>query len=132
MEAGKLLFIDEIQESPAMMELVRFLAEERPYWHMIATGSLLEAKMSGTWNVPVGRVEYRYLFPLTFFEFLGALGKDQLLADLRSLNSGEKYAYHALAKQLFEQYVLLGGMPGVIADFRVRQDYGRGKEIFPV
>ena len=129
METGKLLFIDEIQELREMMELLRFFAEERPGWHVIVTGSLLEAKMGGKWSVPVGRVDYRSLFPLTFFEFLGAMGKDKLLLDLQSLKMGEKYPYHDLAKQVFGQYVLLGGMPEVIANFAEKQDYGRAREV---
>ena len=129
METGKLLFIDEIQELREMMELLRFFAEERPSWHVIVTGSLLEAKMGGKWSVPVGRVDYRSLFPLTFFEFLGAMGKDKLLLDLQSLKMGEKYPYHDLAKQVFGQYVLLGGMPEVIANFAEKQDYGRAREV---
>ena len=129
METGKLLFIDEIQELREMMELLRFFAEERPSWHVIVTGSLLEAKMGGKWSVPVGRVDYRSLFPLTFFEFLGAMGKDKLLSDLQDLKMGEKYPYHDLAKQVFGQYVLLGGMPEVIANFAEKQDYGRAREV---
>jgi len=129
METGKLLFIDEIQELREMMELLRFFAEERPGWHVIVTGSLLEAKMGGKWSVPVGRVDYRSLFPLTFFEFLGAMGKDKLLLDLQSLKMGEKYPYHDLAKQVFGQYVLLGGMPEVVANFVEKQDYGRAREV---
>jgi len=129
METGKLLFIDEIQELREMMELLRFFAEERPGWHVIVTGSLLEAKMGGKWSVPVGRVDYRSLFPLTFFEFLGAMGKDKLLSDLQDLKMGEKYPYHDLAKQVFGQYVLLGGMPEVIANFAEKQDYGRAREV---
>ena len=128
MEAGKLLFIDEIQELKEMMELLRFLAEERPSWHVIVTGSLLEAKMGGKWSVPVGRVDYRSLFPLTFFEFLEAMGKRKLLSDLQDLQMGEKYPYHHLAMQVFEQYVLLGGMPEVVANFTEKQDYGRARE----
>ena len=62
-----LLFIDEIQQSQNLMELLRFFAEERPGLHVIATGSLLEARTKGVNSVPVGRVEYMYLYPLTFF-----------------------------------------------------------------
>lgn len=70
-----LIFIDEIQESKNIMELLRFFTEERPDLHLIAAGSLLEAKMTGKWNVPVGRVEYMYLFPMTFFEYLRSVQK---------------------------------------------------------
>ena len=61
-----LIFIDEIQESQRMLELLRFVAEERPAWHVLVAGSLLEVKLQNDWRIPVGRVEYRYLYPLTF------------------------------------------------------------------
>ena len=65
-----LLFIDEIQESKNTMELLRFFSEEKPRLHIIAAGSLLEAKIDKNWLVPVGRVDYKYLYPMTFFEYL--------------------------------------------------------------
>lgn len=129
MEEGKLLFIDEIQELQEMMGLLRFFSEERKNWHVIVTGSLLEAKMGGKWNVPVGRVDYLSLFPLSFFEFLVAMNKGELLADLQKMKMGDKYKYHLVAKEAFEQYTLLGGMPEVVADFAVYKDYGRVKNI---
>ena len=54
-----LLFIDEIQESKNVMELLRFFAEEMPELHVMAAGSLFEAKIGRDWSMPVGRVEYR-------------------------------------------------------------------------
>lgn len=128
--AGKtLLFIDEIQESQRMLELLRFMAEERPSWHVLVAGSLLEVKLGKDWKIPVGRVEYRYLYPLTFFEYLEALNKQSLLIELNKINFGQRISYSKMVEDEFRQYILLGGMPEVIYDFNEHKDYGRVREI---
>lgn len=68
-----LIFIDEIQNSPALIKLLRFFYEERPELHVISAGSLLEAKIEKEgFLFPVGRIEFAYMYPLDFFEFLEA------------------------------------------------------------
>jgi len=67
------------------MELLRFFAEEKPELHVMAAGSLLEAKIGQDWTIPVGRVEYRYLYPMTFFEYLKARKKTALLDSLETI-----------------------------------------------
>jgi uncharacterized protein len=71
-----LLFIDEIQESKNIMKLMRFFSEEKPELHVMAAGSLLEAKIDKSWTIPVGRIDYKYIYPLTFFEYLEAKKKN--------------------------------------------------------
>ena len=65
-----LLFIDEIQESLEAIQMLRYFYEEFPDLHVIAAGSLLEFTMKKVKNFPVGRVEYLYLHPLNFEEYL--------------------------------------------------------------
>lgn len=129
MEKGKLLFIDEVQELKEVMGLLRFFMEEKPEWHVIVTGSLLEVKMGGKWNIPVGRVDYRYLFPLTFFEFLEAINKQELLTDLQKITVKSGYKYHDIARRAYDEYLILGGMPEVVADFADTKNYDRAREI---
>lgn len=129
-ESGKtLLFFDEIQESQNVMELLRFFAEEKPDLHIIAAGSLLEDKMGSGWTIPVGRVEYMYLYPLTFFEYLQAKGKLKLLEKLQNLKLGDGLPVSELSKELFKEYVRIGGMPEVVANFVKNGSYGEVKEI---
>lgn len=104
-----LLFIDEIQESKNVLELLRFFYEERPDLHLIVAGSLLEAKMAGKWSVPVGRVEYLYLYPLTFFEYLNALGEG-------ALKENADIAEDQLKKHL-NNFLVIGGMPEAVSTF---------------
>lgn len=126
---SSLLFIDEIQESKNVMELIRFFAEEKPELHVMAAGSLLEAKIGQDWSIPVGRVEYRYLYPLTFMEYLKARDKTALVDALETIRMGEPFPYGDLAGELFKEYVALGGMPEVVKSFIETGDYGQVREI---
>lgn len=114
-----LLFIDEIQASKTVLELLRFFSEELPKLHVVAAGSLLEAKlMTGSWAIPVGRVDYMYLFPLTFSEFLVATNRKQLATALEKWGFGtENGAVADLATVAFREYLLVGGMPEVVMTY---------------
>lgn len=124
-----LLFIDEIQESPSVLELLRFFAERRPGLHVIAAGSLLEAKTGGKWRVPVGRVEYMYVYPLTFFEYLTAIGESQWRQYLEKLNIGETITGGETLKKIFLDYMLVGGLPEAVASIAAGGGIGTVKEI---
>jgi len=124
-----LIFIDEIQESQRMLELLRFIAEERPFWHVLVAGSLLEVKLQNDWNIPVGRVEYKHLYPLTFFEYLEGMGNTSLVKELMGLGMNQEIVYKQLVEDEFKQYILLGGMPELVADFSKNHDFGRAREI---
>ena len=124
-----LLFIDEVQESSSVLGLLRFFAEMRPGLHVIVAGSLLEAKMRGKWRVPVGRVEYIYMYPLTFFEYLTATGQSQWRTYAEKLKMGEKIIGSEKLKKLFLEYMLVGGLPEVVDSIVKRQGVGAVKEI---
>lgn len=70
-----LIFIDEIQNSPKTIALLRYFYEQRPDLYVIAAGSMLENLVDVNVSFPVGRVQYLALRPCSFYEFLGALGK---------------------------------------------------------
>ncbi|MFA5776111.1 MAG: AAA family ATPase [Patescibacteria group bacterium] len=129
-----LIFIDEIQNSPNLISLLRFFYEEMPALHIICAGSLLEAKIEKEgFSMPVGRVEYGYMYPLTFFEFLGVIGKDNLRDHIINLNLTEPKplpaGIHNLAISLFRQYTLLGGMPEVLKIYSATQDLEECKKV---
>lgn len=81
-EGTTLVFIDEIQNSPKTIALLRYFYEQRPDLYVIAAGSLLENLVDVKVSFPVGRVQYLALRPCSFSEFLGAIGKNNLLAVL--------------------------------------------------
>ena len=107
-----LLFIDEIQESPRAIQLLRYFYEEIPALHVICAGSLLEFAMRHVESFPVGRVEYLYLHPLNFREYLSAIGKPQLLDALQEVPL--KPASHPALMDAFHRYAIVGGMPEIV------------------
>jgi len=119
-EGETLLFIDEIQNSTVAMTQLRYFFEEIPQLHVIAAGSLLEVKMIREgFSIPVGRVEYLYLHPVTFDEFLYALGDEQTFDFLRKIHitSPIPKATHGLLLKKFFEYVIVGGMPEAVAKY---------------
>lgn len=107
-----LLFIDEIQESPKAIQLLRYFYEEIPNLHVISAGSLLEFVLQKVKSFPVGRVEFLYLHPLNFQEYLQANQKDDLLKHL--LQTPVKAVAHKLLLEAFHRYAIIGGMPEVV------------------
>ncbi|OQX98668.1 MAG: AAA family ATPase [Bacteroidetes bacterium 4572_117] len=110
-----LLFIDEIQESPKAIELLRYFYEEFPELHVIAAGSLLEFAMQHIKSFPVGRVSYLYLHPLNFIEYLAAIKHETAIEQLNKIPL-ESFAHDVLL-DLFNRYAIIGGMPEVINVF---------------
>lgn len=111
-----LLFIDEIQNSPKTISRLRYFYEQLPQLHVIAAGSLLENIIDVKVSFPVGRVQYMALRPCSFFEFLGAVGKGNLkniLLTTPELSS----PFHNELMGLFQQYMLVGGMPEIVDAF---------------
>lgn len=107
-----LLFIDEIQESPKAIQLLRFFYEEIPALHVISAGSLLEFTMRKVKSFPVGRVEFLYLHPLNFIEYLEATDKMEMLAQLRSIPV--KLVAHKALMDAFHRFAIIGGMPEIV------------------
>ncbi len=115
-----LLFIDEIQSSPKAAAMLRYFYEERNDIHVIAAGSLLETLIDSHISFPVGRVEYRFMYPLTFAEYLLAANETEALNALRQ-NPCPDFAHDRLIA-LFHQYTLVGGMPEAVAAFFETRD----------
>lgn len=107
-----LLFIDEIQELPKAIQLLRYFYEDRPELHVIAAGSLLEFAIKDVKSFPVGRIEYLYLYPLNFAEYLKAVDQKSAFEQLSSIPI-KPFAHMALM-DLFHRYAIIGGMPEVV------------------
>jgi predicted AAA+ superfamily ATPase len=111
-----LLFIDEIQESAKAIQLLRYFHEEIPELPIIAAGSLLEFVMQQVKSFPVGRVEFLYLHPLNFPEFLSAIGQQQVLEQLNEIPI--KDFAHKIILDLFNTFTIIGGMPEIVKTYR--------------
>lgn len=114
-----LLFIDEIQESPKAIALLRYFYEDVPELHVIAAGSLLEHVMHKVKSFPVGRVNYVYLHPLSFPEYLEAKQHDRAIEEIEKIPV-ENYA-DPLLKDLFHEYAIIGGMPEIVKTYLTTQ-----------
>src|SRR3990167_7825052 len=112
-----LLFLDEIQECQAAIQSLRYFKEHLPDLHVIGAGSLLEFALNdAVFRMPVGRVEFLYMYPLNFKEYLNATGQEKLAQHISSatLKTGvDEVAHQELLKQL-KLFFVLGGMPAVI------------------
>ena len=110
-----LLFLDEIQESPKAIQLLRYFYEELPELHVIAAGSLLEFVMHSVRSFPVGRIEYLYMYPLNFQEYLLAIDHKTAMVQLNHIPV-QPFA-HKILLDLFNRYAIIGGMPEVIKTY---------------
>lgn len=110
-----LLFIDEIQESPEAISFLRYFYEEIPELYVIAAGSLLEFAMKKVKNFPVGRVEFLYLHPLNFLEFINAFGHQKAKEQINSIPI-DNFSHKTMV-ELFNQYAIIGGMPEIINNY---------------
>lgn len=120
-QPGKtLLFLDEIQECPQAIMALRYFKEQMPDLHVIGAGSLLEFVLNdANFRMPVGRVQFMYLRPLSFGEYLDASGNAQLRAYLKSLQITDivEEVVHEHLLSLVREYFTLGGMPAVLSEY---------------
>ncbi len=112
-----LLFLDEIQDAPEVLSKLRWFYEEVPELPVIAAGSLLEFILSDhSFSMPVGRISYLYIEPLSFEEFLLALDEHQLLNYIKTIELAFRIpdAIHQKLRGLFNLYCFVGGMPACV------------------
>lgn len=126
-----LLFLDEIQFCKEAIMSLRFFKEDLPELHVIAAGSLLEFALTELPTFGTGRIHSMFMYPMSFDEFLMANGEDALLKLRNTCDSN-----HPLPESLYEKivgllrtYMLVGGMPEVVAKWVETHDYLRCQEI---
>jgi predicted AAA+ superfamily ATPase len=115
-----LLFIDEIQQVPGAINMLRYFYEKYPEIRVIAAGSLLETILRSGSQMPVGRVDYLIMRPADFSEFVGAMGQTQALEQLQ-ITPMNDFAHETLLR-LFHTYALIGGMPEIVAKYADTKD----------
>lgn len=118
--AKTLLFLDEIQQCPRAIMALRYFYEKLPELHVIGAGSLLEFALSAEeMRMPVGRVQYLFMYPLTFAEFLDATGQQPALDAIKQLamNHPCPNAIHDHLLSLLRVYLTIGGMPAVVREY---------------
>lgn len=119
--SSSLLFLDEIQDAPEILAKLRWFYEELPELPVIAAGSLLEFILQDhSFSMPVGRISYLHLEPLSFEEFLQAQGAEQMVNYIRETTPPFEFntipiAIHNNLSENFRNYLQVGGMPAVVS-----------------
>lgn len=114
---NSLIFFDEAQEAPKLIAFLRYCYERAPEYRVVVAGSLLEFVLDDyEYSFPVGRIEFMYVGPMTFEEYLPAVGQKPLLKQLENftLNSGLAQPIQQLLEQQLRNYFISGGMPAVV------------------
>ncbi|OGB83542.1 hypothetical protein A3F66_05945 [candidate division TM6 bacterium RIFCSPHIGHO2_12_FULL_32_22] len=110
-----LLFFDEIQAEPQAVTALRYFYEMIPDLHVIAAGSLLDFAIEQV-GIPVGRVEFLYMYPLSFLEFLYASGANLIIKEILKHDIKEPISeiIHSELLRYISEYLAIGGMPEVV------------------
>ena len=123
-EPGKTLIIfDEIHTNPAALTSLKYFCEEAPDHAIIAAGSLLGVSLQQGTGFPVGKVDTLDLYPMSFTEFLEALGETQLVEMLNNRDWGLITAFKSKYIDWLRNYYFVGGMPEAVAVFSKQRSY---------
>lgn len=116
--AGKtLIILDEVQESPRGLSVLKYFCENAPQYHVAVAGSLLGITMHIGQSFPVGKVDILHMYPMTFSEFLLAQGKDKLVDLLVSKDWATIKIVKGLFIKALREYYFVGGMPECVNQF---------------
>ncbi len=130
-KSNSLLFLDEIQATPYALQALRYFYEDKPHLPVIAAGSLLEFTLSDHYfPMPVGRIEYYHLGPMSFKEFLNAI-EPELTRYISSCNIQEDIPFSAHQKLLKRQreYMFIGGMPEAVLAYKESKSFAEVSDV---
>jgi uncharacterized protein len=120
-----ILFLDEIQAAPQLLAKLRWFAEDMPELPVIAAGSLLDFALADhIFSMPVGRIGYLYLEPLSFEEFLDATENHRLRTYIQNYEWSTDIpdAIHMQLIRLMKDYLIVGGMPSAVLSWATKKD----------
>ena len=124
-----LIILDEIQAAPRGITSLKYFCEEMPEYQIIAAGSLLGINLHPNESFPVGKVNFMQLHPMSFYEFLLAMGKTGLARILDEKIWSALPSFAEQMKEYLKYYFYVGGMPKAVADFAEKQDWKRVRKI---
>ena len=109
-----LIILDEVQEIPLALSSLKYFYENKPEYHVIVAGSLLGVAMNKGISYPVGKVNLLTLYPLSFKEFLEAVGEDKLAEFVDKPLSDKNITFREKYIGYLKKYYYIGGMPEAI------------------
>ena len=124
-----LIFFDEIQEAKNGITALKYFMENAPEHHVVAAGSLLGLELHSQTSFPVGKVQFLNLYPMSFMEFLDALGEEPLSKVITGQNWTNINLFSSRLKELLKQYYFVGGMPEAVLSFSESRDWKEVREI---
>ena len=124
-----LIILDEIQETPKALKALKYFCENAREYHIISAGSLLGVAIHEGTSFPVGKVDFLDLTPLSFFEFLEALGENELLKLLKSNDFDMITVFETKLKEYLKIYYYVGGMPEVVNAYIEHKDLNETRKI---
>ncbi|MDR0285337.1 MAG: ATP-binding protein [Propionibacteriaceae bacterium] len=127
-----LIILDEIQACPRALTALKYVGEQAPGHHIAGAGSLLGVALHQDSSFPVGKVNFLDIGPLSFTEFLRALGEAGL-ADALDPNGPPDWVFlapfHDRLITLLRDYCFVGGMPEAVSSYASTRDYGTARAI---
>lgn len=124
-----LLVFDEIQEVPKALTSLKYFNENAPQYQIVCAGSLLGIALHDGTSFPVGKVEFLDLYPLSFYEFLTALGKGRFVSLLKDQEYSTASNFRQVYIDSLKQYYYIGGMPEVVQAFVDNKDFNEARTI---
>ncbi|MCL2137053.1 MAG: ATP-binding protein [Coriobacteriia bacterium] len=124
-----LIVLDEIQAVPRALTALKYFHEEAPEYPIAVAGSLLGIALQPGTSFPVGQVDFLDLHPLTFREFLLALGEERLVAQIVAADTDMLEVFAERLTDHLKQYYFVGGMPEAVQEFISTRDYDRVRQI---
>lgn len=118
-----LLIFDEIQEAPEAIAALKYFQEDANEYHIVAAGSLLGVAIHSHVSFPVGKVIFMDLQPLTFLEFLDAIGETALVEIIHEADWKLLTAYKTKYIDRLKQYYYVGGMPEAVLTFSKNNNF---------
>ena len=117
-----LIILDEIQETPKALKALKYFCENANQYHIVSAGSLLGVAIHEGTSFPVGKVDFLDLAPLSFFEFMQALGENDLLQMLKNNDFDMINVFNSKLKEYLKLYYYIGGMPEAVNSYVENKD----------
>ena len=124
-----LIILDEIQECPKALTALKYFYENNPQYHIVAAGSLLGVALHENVSFPVGKVDFLDLYPLSFLEFLEAIGEENFVKLLENPASDNVKTFKPKYIEWLKKYYYIGGMPEVVNLFIKTNDFQKVRKL---